>query len=63
MSKKKVTLVVHGGAGTILRSQLTSEQERLYKTALREGLEAGYRILKKGGSALDAVTEAVVVLE
>ncbi|GAB4334101.1 MAG: beta-aspartyl-peptidase [Flammeovirgaceae bacterium] len=58
-----MTLVVHGGAGTILRSQLTNEQERLYKTALYEGLEAGYSVLKRGGTSLDAVTEAVVVLE
>ena len=57
------TIAIHGGAGTILRSQLTAEKEEAYKNALNESLEAGFKILSSGGSALDAVQAAVVSLE
>jgi beta-aspartyl-peptidase (threonine type) len=56
---EKVVLVIHGGAGTILRSQMTPEREKAYQQALTEALQKGYNILKNGGTALDA-TEAVV---
>ena len=56
-------IAIHGGAGTIARSTMTEERAALYHTALRDILEAGRRILADGGSALDAVTEAVVRLE
>jgi beta-aspartyl-peptidase (threonine type) len=54
-------LVVHGGAGTILKKNMTAEREREYRDKLTEGLIAGQRILQQGGSSLDAV-EAVVRL-
>lgn len=57
------TLAIHGGAGTILREDLHEEQERAYRTALQEALDAGYAILAQGGSALDAVKAAVIVME
>ncbi|MBX2925980.1 MAG: isoaspartyl peptidase/L-asparaginase [Chitinophagaceae bacterium] len=60
---RKVVLVIHGGAGTILRSQMTPEKEKEYKDALSAALYRGYAILKKGGSSLDAVEAAVKVLE
>ena len=56
-------IAIHGGAGTIARSTMTEERSALYHAALRDILEAGRRILADGGSALDAVTEAVVRLE
>ena len=56
---EKVVLVIHGGAGTILKSQMSPEREKAYQSALSEALQKGYDILKKGGTALDA-TEAVV---
>ena len=56
-------IAIHGGAGTIARSTMTEERAALYHAALRDVLEAGRRILADGGSALDAVTEAVVRLE
>ncbi len=56
-------LVVHGGAGTITRESLTPELEEQYHSALEEALRAGHDILEQGGSALDAVSAAVVVLE
>ncbi len=61
--KNKLALAIHGGAGTILRSHLTQEQENLYKSALKEALTLGYAILKKGGTSVEAVTEAVRSLE
>ncbi len=55
----KYVLVIHGGAGTILKSQMTPEREKAYTDALDKALQIGNDILKKGGTALDAV-EAVV---
>jgi beta-aspartyl-peptidase (threonine type) len=59
----EIALVVHGGAGTILRENMTPEQEEQYKDGLKQALEAGYSILADGGTALDAVEAAVVVME
>lgn len=56
-------LLVHGGAGTILPQQMTPEKEAAYKAGIKQALEKGYAVLKNNGSALDAVTEAVKVLE
>jgi L-asparaginase / beta-aspartyl-peptidase len=55
--------VVHGGAGTIERSKMTPEREREYRAGLERALTAGYNILKRGGSSLDATEAAVRVLE
>src|SRR4029453_15520881 len=54
-----IELVIHGGAGTIERSKMTPENEREYRAGLERALTAGYEILKRGGSSLDA-TEAPV---
>src|SRR5438034_2699133 len=58
-----IGLVIHGGAGTIERSKMTPEREREYRGGLERALAAGYEILKKGGSSLDATEAAVRVLE
>jgi beta-aspartyl-peptidase (threonine type) len=58
-----VAIAIHGGAGTISRSQMTAEREQAYLAALEGAVEAGHRILDSGGSSLDAVTEAVRLLE
>ena len=63
METKKIGLVIHGGAGTIERSSMTPEKEREYRTGLERALTAGYEILKRGGSSLDATEAAVRVLE
>jgi len=60
---KSYTIAIHGGAGTILKKNLTEEKEHSYKRALNEALDAGFSILSSGGSALDAVAAAVVSLE
>ncbi|WP_426398733.1 isoaspartyl peptidase/L-asparaginase family protein [Ralstonia sp. R-29] len=56
-------LAIHGGAGTITRSAMSADAEVAYHQALNDILAAGQRILVDGGSALDAVTEAVRLLE
>ena len=59
----KITLVIHGGAGTITRQNMTPEKEKAYREKLNEALQAGYEVLKKGGTSLDAVVATVKVME
>ena len=59
----KIAIAIHGGAGTILRKDLTPEKETAYLAALTNALNAGYAVLEKGGSSLDAVEQAVISLE
>ncbi len=56
-------LAIHGGAGTILKKNMTHEKELAYYDALTDALEAGNDILSKKGTAVDAVTEAVSSME
>jgi L-asparaginase / beta-aspartyl-peptidase len=56
-------LVIHGGAGTILKKNMTPEKERAYIRSLEEALQKGYAVLKAGGSSLDAVQAVVMTLE
>jgi beta-aspartyl-peptidase (threonine type) len=63
METKKIGLAIHGGAGTIERSNMTPEKERAYRSGLEQALKAGYEILRRGGSSLDATEAAVRVLE
>ena len=58
-----ITLALHGGAGTILRQDMTPELEQSYLNGLEQALQAGYTVLEKGGTAIDAVKQAVVQLE
>jgi L-asparaginase / beta-aspartyl-peptidase len=59
----RITLVIHGGAGTITRALMTPEKEKAYQDALNQALDAGYAVLKKGGTALDAVEASVRFME
>jgi beta-aspartyl-peptidase (threonine type) len=56
-------MVVHGGAGTMAAEKLTPEREREYHATLAEALNAGHRILRDGGSSLDAVVATIVLME
>src|ERR1039458_638540 len=56
-------IAIHGGAGTILRSTMTTEKETAYKKGLEEAINAGEGILKNGGTSLDAVEAAIRTLE
>lgn len=62
-SQHKIALAVHGGAGTILRSVMTAEKEAAYTSGLQAALSSGWKLLQESASALDAVEEAVRVLE
>ena len=58
-----IAIALHGGAGTILRAEMSTEQETRYTQALREALSAAYHHLTQQGTALDAVEIAVTQLE
>lgn len=59
----KWSLAIHGGAGTLDPKQMTSEKRVQYEADLQRALDAGSAILKDGGSAMDAVKAAIVILE
>jgi len=62
-SAPPIRLLVHGGAGAIDRKRLTAEREQAYRQVLAESLLAGHAVLKAGGSSIDAVIAAIVVME
>ncbi|RYJ18350.1 isoaspartyl peptidase/L-asparaginase family protein [Rahnella variigena] len=62
-NKKRPVIAIHGGAGAITRAAMSTEKEQLYLAELERIVSAGQAILAAGGSALDAVTEAVRLLE
>jgi len=61
--KQNFAIVIHGGAGTILKKNLTDEKEKEYRDKLNEALNAGYIILENGGSSTDAVEAAINIME
>ncbi len=58
-----ITIVIHGGAGALEKGRYSEAEEAAYKAALNAALDAGYGVLEKGGSALDAVETAITLLE
>lgn len=60
---KPFSIVIHGGAGTIVREDMTAELESAYQKGLTDALHAGFAVLEEGGSATNAVKAAIVVLE
>jgi L-asparaginase / beta-aspartyl-peptidase len=60
---QKISLAIHGGAGTIIKEHMTAAVETAYQQALEDALAKGYAILEKGGSAIDAVTATTIVME
>jgi L-asparaginase / beta-aspartyl-peptidase len=63
VAEKKWTLVIHGGAGSMKRGKLTADQDGAARAGLANALDAGSAVLAKGGSAMDAVSAAIMVLE
>jgi len=59
----KPILVIHGGAGTISKANLTPEQEKEYHFVLNQALEAGMKILQNGGTSLNAVEASIKIME
>ncbi|MEM7512363.1 MAG: isoaspartyl peptidase/L-asparaginase [Bacteroidota bacterium] len=62
-AKPEYALVIHGGAGTILKKNMTPEREAAYTQALQDALDAGEAVLKAGGSSKDAVIAAIQLME
>ncbi len=56
-------IVIHGGAGTVIRENTSKELQKKYEDKLREALEVGYSILESGGSSVDAVEKTIKILE
>ena len=61
--KSNFSIAIHGGAGTIQQKDMTSEKQQNLESTLTLSIEAGIRILKDGGTAIDATSAAVVVME
>ena len=60
---RPLAIAIHGGAGVIDPAKMTPERAASYRAGLAAALDAGYAILERGGSSLDAVTAAVRTLE
>ncbi|MAZ72938.1 MAG: beta-aspartyl-peptidase [Flavobacteriaceae bacterium] len=60
---KTFSIAIHGGAGTLLKGQMTTQKEAAYRSALQGALDVGYSILANQGNSIDAVEAAVKVLE
>ncbi|MEJ7677154.1 MAG: isoaspartyl peptidase/L-asparaginase [Segetibacter sp.] len=60
---QKITIVIHGGAGTINKEDMSDDLKKAYLKGLQEALDASYAVLYEGGSALNAVKAATVILE
>lgn len=62
-AQPSIRFAIHGGAGTILKSEMKPELEKEYRAKLAEALTTGYAILKRGGAGLDAVEAAIRLME
>ena len=60
---QKLSIVIHGGAGTILKEDMTPQLEQAYMQGLQDAVNAGYAVLEEGGTATNAVKAAIVILE
>jgi beta-aspartyl-peptidase (threonine type) len=60
---KTFSIAIHGGAGTLVKGMMTAELESNYKSVLKLALDMGYAVLEKGGTSIDAVQKAVIILE
>ena len=62
-TSEKFCIVIHGGAGTILKENMSDSLEAEYNHVLDLAVSKGYEILKNGGTSLDAVTQTIMILE
>ena len=60
---QKFTIVIHGGAGTILKEDMTPELEMAYMNGLQAAVDAGFAVLKEGETATSAVKASLMILE
>lgn len=62
-AESPIALAIHGGAGTITKANLSAEKEAEYRAKLSESLQAGYAVLKRGGTSEEAVIKAIQIME
>ena len=62
-TRPQFMLLVHGGAGVILREDMSAERDRMYRDTLQAAITAGYDVLNGGGTSLDAVVAVITKLE
>ncbi|MFK5983099.1 MAG: isoaspartyl peptidase/L-asparaginase [Flavobacteriaceae bacterium] len=62
-TEKTFGIVIHGGAGTILKKNMSDSLENAYKEKLTEAITIGHAILKKGGTSIEAITATINVME
>ena len=60
---RKYSIAIHGGAGPRVKGMATPEKEREYEAALKLALDSGSEVMESGGNSLDAVEQAVKILE
>ncbi|WJJ96935.1 isoaspartyl peptidase/L-asparaginase family protein [Algibacter luteus] len=63
VKKAEFSIIIHGGAGSIRRDNISEEKEAEYRQKLEEAIRVGHDILKNGGTSLDAVQKTITVLE
>jgi len=56
-------IVIHGGAGTILKENMSDSLEQAYQAKLEEAIRTGHEILANGGTAIEAVQRTINVME
>ncbi|WOC41124.1 isoaspartyl peptidase/L-asparaginase [Polaribacter sp. HL-MS24] len=61
--ENKFAIIIHGGAGTILKKNMSEENEIAYKLKLEEAIKVGHTILKTGGTSQEAVMRTIQVME
>lgn len=61
--QNEFAIIIHGGAGTILKKNMSDEKENAYKVKLEEAVRTGYTILKEGGTSQEAVIKTIQVME
>lgn len=62
-SKQDWAIAIHGGAGSIIKGQYTKQEEKAYQNSLKVALQVGTKVLKNGGTAVDAVEQVIIYLE
>ncbi len=62
-AQKRYLVVIHGGAGTLLKKDMSPELEQQYKEKLKEALYKAYEKVQQGQTAIEAVEAAIVVME
>jgi len=63
IKQNQFAIIIHGGAGTILKKNMSPEKEKVYKNKLKEAIQVGYAILKNGGTSQNAVMKTIQVME